>query len=100
MARIQNKTVNPTTQKQVITPDPGYDYLGTVTVNGMDFEEKIVDSSTNDQIITTNRLGISKLTVKGINLVDASLDASTNDQDITGENEKASRRTNNKDSCW
>ena len=44
MARIQNKTVNPTTQKQVITPDPGYDYLGTVTVNGMDFEEKIVDS--------------------------------------------------------
>ena len=84
MARIQNKTVNPTTQKQVITPDPGYDYLGTVTVNGMDFEEKIIDSSTNDQIITTNRLGISKLTVKGINLVDASLDASTNDQDITG----------------
>lgn len=30
----QNKTVSPTTEKQTITPDPNYDALSSVTVNG------------------------------------------------------------------
>ena len=72
MARIQNKTVNPTTQKQVITPDPGYDYLGTVTVNAMKLQvdASVTSNDSKDQTVIPSwgNIGIKKITVNGIPL--------------------------------
>ena len=56
---LQNKTVNPTTGKQVISADGGYDGLGNVTINA-------VTSSIDSNIKADNiKQGVSILGVEG-----------------------------------
>lgn len=58
-ARLQNKTVTPTTSKQTITSGSGYDGLGTVTVNA-------VTSAIDANIVAGNiKSGVTILGVEG-----------------------------------
>ena len=38
---VQSKTVTPTTNQQVVTPDSGYDYLTQVTVEKIPYKEEL-----------------------------------------------------------
>ena len=38
---VQSKTVTPTTNQQVVTPDSGYDYLSQVTVEKIPYKEEL-----------------------------------------------------------
>lgn len=56
---VQDKTVNPTTSSQVISPDEGYDALSSVTVNA-------VSSSIDSNIVAGNiKQGVTILGVEG-----------------------------------
>ena len=58
-ARLQNKSVTPTTSKQTITSGSGYDGLGTVTVNA-------VTSAIDANIVAGNiKSGVTILGVEG-----------------------------------
>ena len=56
---VQEKTVNPTTSSQVVSPDEGYDALSSVTVNA-------VSSSIDSNIVAGNiKQGVTILGVEG-----------------------------------
>ena len=71
-----------------IIPDDGYDAIGEidVTVNVQpELEAKIVDSSTNEQVVTTDKYGLSSVTVNPYTLDEKTVDSSTNPQIITSD---------------
>lgn len=62
--KVQEKTVDPSTSAQSVTPDGGYDGLSKVTVNAVQTEEKTAAPSISSQTITpTSGKFLSKVTV-------------------------------------
>ena len=71
-----------------ILPDDGYDAIGEleITVDVQpELEAKIVDSSTNEQVVTTDKYGLSSVTVNPYTLDEKTVDSSTNPQVITSD---------------
>lgn len=71
-----------------IFPDEGYDAIAEleITVNvHPELEAKIVDSSTNEQVVTTDKYGLSSVTVNPYTLDEKTVDSSTNPQVITSD---------------
>lgn len=66
-SNLQEKTVNPKTTAQTITPDSGYDGFSKVNVNAIQTEEKAVTPTTEAHEITpTNGKYISKVVVSAV----------------------------------
>ena len=80
----QNKTVDSSTFYQRVYPDPGYTGLGRVIVNPYALDSKIVDSSTELQIVTSDKDGLYRVVVKPYQLDAVTVDSSTKSQIITG----------------
>ena len=71
-----------------IFPDEGYDAIAEleITVNVQpELEAKTVDSSTNEQVVTTDKYGLSSVTVNPYTLDEKTVDSSTNPQVITSD---------------
>ena len=71
-----------------IFPDEGYDAIADieVAVNVQpELEAKTVDSSTNEQVVTTDKYGLSSVTVNPYTLDEKTVDSSTNPQVITSD---------------
>ena len=71
-----------------IFPDEGYDAIGEleITVNvHPELEAKIVDSSTNEQVVTTDKYGLSSVTVNPYTLDEKTVDSSTVVQVVTSD---------------
>ena len=71
-----------------ILPDDGYDAIGEleITVDVQpELEAKTVDSSTNEQVVTTDKYGLSSVTVNPYTLDEKTVDSSTNPQVITSD---------------
>ena len=71
-----------------IFPDEGYDAIAEfeITVNVQpELEVKTVDSSTNRQVVTTDKYGLSSVTVNPYTLDEKTVDSSTNPQVITSD---------------
>ena len=71
-----------------IFPDEGYDAIAEleITVNVQpELEAKTVDSSTNRQVVTTDKYGLSSVTVNPYTLDEKTVDSSTNPQVITSD---------------
>lgn len=66
-SNLQEKTVNPKTTAQTITPDSGYDGLSKVNVNAIQTEMKTVTPSRNEQsIMPTSGKYISRIVVSAV----------------------------------
>lgn len=64
---LQEKTVTPTTSKQTVTPDSGYDGMSKVTVNAVSTETKSVTPTTSEQNVTpSSGKFLDKVTVNAI----------------------------------
>ena len=81
----QDKTVDPSTNTQIITFDSGYTGIGQLTLNPYTLDEKTVDSSTNPQVITSDADGLSKVTINPYVLSPLEVDSSTARQEISGQ---------------
>lgn len=79
----QDKTVDSSTVKQVITADSSYTGLGTVTVNEYELDSKTVDASTVQQVITSDADGLSSVTVNPYELDSKAVYPTTSEQVIT-----------------
>ena len=79
---LQDKTIVPTTEEQIITADEGYTGLGTVTVEAISLQDTTVTPTTSQQTITAeeNYNGLGTITVEAV--------TSSIDQNITAENIK------------
>lgn len=53
-AAVQDKTVTPTAQQQVVLPDSGYDYLSSVTVTAIPYTEQSNTYGTTVLIASSN----------------------------------------------
>lgn len=82
---LQDKTVDSSTNEQVITHDSSVYGLSSVTVNPYVLDEKAVDSSTNEQVITSDVDGLKSVTVVPYVLTSLELDSSTHEQITTGQ---------------
>lgn len=80
----QNKTVDSSTFFQRVYPDPGFTGLGRVTINPYELDAKTVDSSTEMQVVTSDKDGLYRVVVKPYQLEAITLDSSTKYQTITG----------------
>ena len=81
-----------------ILPDDGYDAIGEleITVDVQpELEAKIVDSSTNEQVVTTDKYGLSSVTVNPYTLDEKTVDSSTSPQVITSDKDGLSKVTIN-----
>jgi surface protein len=69
-AKLQDRTVAPSTSDQTITPDEGYNGLSSVTVEGMRLQFKIVTPSTEEQTITPDDSydGLSRVIVEAADI--------------------------------
>ena len=83
--KLQLKIVDSSTSAQVIIPDESYVGMAQVSINPYVLDEKTVDSSTNPQVITSDKDGLSKVTVKPYVLSPLEVDSSTASQEITGQ---------------
>ena len=80
----QNKTVDSSTFFQRVYPDPGFTGLGRVTINPYELDAKTVDSSTELQVVTSDKDGLYRVVVKPYHLDTITLDSSTKSQIIAG----------------
>ena len=80
----QNKTVDSSTFFQRVYPDPGFTGLGRVTINPYELDAKTVDSSTELQVVTSDKDGLYRVVVKPYQLDAVTIDSSTKSQIITG----------------
>ena len=80
----QTKTVDSSTFYQRVYPDPGFTGLGRVTINPYALDSKIVDSSTELQVVTSDKDGLYRVVVKPYQLDAVTIDSSTKSQIITG----------------
>ena len=80
----QNKTVDSSTFFQRVYPDPGFTGLGRVTINPYTLDSKIVDSSTELQVVTSDKDGMYRVVVNPFHLDAVTVDSSTKSQIITG----------------
>lgn len=71
----QSKTVTPTTSKQTITPDSGYE-LGSVVVNPAPLHSKTVTPTEEQQTITPDSpyIGLSKVIVEPMQVIENEID--------------------------
>ena len=82
----QAKTVDSSTSTQIITPDSSVDALSKVTVNPYTLDgEKIVDSSTNPQVVLPANDGLSKVVINPYVLSPLEIDSSTATQEYSGQ---------------
>ena len=82
---LQDKTVDSSTNEQVITHDSSVYGLSSVTVNPYVLDEKIVDSSTREQVITSDVDGLKSVTVIPYVLTSLDVDSSTSIQRFKGQ---------------
>ena len=80
----QNKTVDSSTVSQIVYPDSGFTGLGSVTVNPYELDAKTVDSSTEMQVVTSDKDGLYRVVVNPFHLDAVTIDSSTEYQTITG----------------
>lgn len=92
---LQEVTVDSSTNSQVIKPGQDYFGLSQVTVNPYELDSKIVDSSTNEQTVVSDKDGLSSVTVNPYVLDSKTVDPSTNQQVITPEHDGLSQVTIN-----
>ena len=82
---LQDKTVDSSTNEQVITHDSSVYGLSSVTVNPYVLDEKTVDSSTREQVITSDVDGLKSVTVIPYVLTSLDVDSSTAMQRFRGQ---------------
>ena len=80
----QNKTVDSSTFFQRVYPDPGFTGLGRVTINPYELDAKTVDSSTELQVVTSDKDGMYRVVVNPFHLDAVTVDSSTKSQTIIG----------------
>lgn len=80
----QNKVVDSSTFYQRVYPDPGFTGLGRVTINPYELDAKSVDSSTEMQVVTSDKDGLYRVVVNPYHLDAVTIDSSTKSQTITG----------------
>lgn len=82
---LQNKTITPTTEEQIITSDSGYDGLKEVTIKAIILQSKNASPSSNQQEIEPdeNYDGLSKVIIRAMQLELFSITPRTYDQTLT-----------------
>ena len=78
--RNQSKTVDSSTNSQIITADVEYSGLGQVTINPYVLDSKTVDSSTIAQTVVSNEDGLSSVIVNPYTLDSSTLEITRNGQ--------------------
>lgn len=68
-ANLQEKTVTPSLEDQIILSEEGFDGLSKVIVEGVNLETKTISPNRDTQIITPNEaLGLSSVTIEPVSL--------------------------------
>lgn len=82
---LQNKTITPTPEEQIITSDSGYDGLKEVTIKAIILQSKNASPSSNQQEIEPdeNYNGLSKVTIRAMHLELFNITPRTYNQTLT-----------------